>query len=160
LTSGDWHDRERIIEGSHYNANGTLFHGPSFRGVEKLLLVSREKVVMQVRLPAVPQKIQGQFPVQTGNPFVYDAIVQSLLIWAQQYYKAPCLPSSMEKLEQFKAIPFDQPLRVTLEITHDRESSVAGNLLVQSLSGKLYARITRLVGTISPLLNRFIGARS
>lgn len=149
----------KAADGSLLYQNGTLFHGPSFRGVEKVLSLTKEQVILRVVLPRVADKVQGQFRVQTGNPFVYDAIVQSLLIWAQEYYKAPCLPSSMERLEQFKAIPFDQPMNVILKIVRQSETAVLGDIVVLSQDGEMYVRITNLLGTISPLLNRLIGAR-
>ncbi len=148
------------ISGSELYRSGVLFHGPAFQGVERVLHVSRGKLVMRCVLPRLDERLQGQFPVQTGNPFIYDAIVQSLLIWAQTYYKAPCLPSSMERLEQYRAIPFGEPILVQLEITAQSETAVVGNLAVQDLSGQSYVRITGLQGTISPRLNEKIGARS
>jgi hypothetical protein len=119
--------------------------------------VNRARLTMQVVLPKISDKLQGQFPVQTGNPFIYDAIVQSLLIWSQYFYQAPCLPSYMEKLEQYCAIPFGTPVFVTLEVQSQSESAVVGNLLVQDEDGKPYVRITGLQGTISQRLNNFIG---
>ena len=95
--------------------------------------------------------------MQTGNPFVYDAIVQGLLIWSQYFYQAACLPSYMEKLEQYKAIPFDVPIYVLLEIVSQSDTAVVGNLTVQDADGHIYARMTKLQGTISPRLNNIIG---
>ena len=146
------------ILGSELYKNGTLFHGPAFQGVERVLHVSRGKLIMQCVLPKIADRLQGQFPVQTGNPFIYDAIVQSLLIWAQIYYKAPCLPSYMERLEQYKAIPFGEPILVLLDITSQSDTAVVGDLTVQDLSGQTFVHITGLQGTISPMLNAKIGA--
>ena len=136
-----------------YN-NGTLFHGPSFQGVERVLHVSPGKLIMRCVLPEVDQKYQGQFPVQTGNPFIYDAIVQSLLIWAQYFYNAPCLPSRMEKLEQYKAIPFDQPCLVSMTVTSQSEVSVTADIQVQDEYGEIYVDIGGLEGTISKHLQQ------
>ena len=137
--------------------NGTLFHGPSFQGVDKVLSVSQARLTMQCVLPKISEKLQGQFPVQTGNPFIYDAIVQSLLIWSQYFYQAPCLPAYMEKLEQYKAIPFGEPIFVSLEVQSQSETSVIGNLSVQDADGQIYVNITGLRGTISERLNHVIG---
>ena len=147
-----------ILGQTLYN-DGTLFHGPSFQGVERVYHVSESKLTMQVSLPQVDQKVQGQFPVQTGNPFIYDAIVQGVLIWAQVYYQAPCLPAYVEHLEQYKAIPFDQPLLVTLEIKSQSDTSVIGDLTVQDPDGGVYANITGLRCTISARLNNMIGVK-
>lgn len=148
-----------VISGRELYRNGTLFHGPSFQGVEKVLHLSRGKLVMEVVLPHLEDRIQGQFPVYTANPFIYDAIVQCVLIWAQYFYQAPCLPSSLRRLEQYKPIPFGVPCRVTMEVESQSSASVVGNIVVQDERGEIYMRMDGLEGTISPYLNRFIGRR-
>jgi len=150
---------QQPILGTELYTNGTLFHGPAFQGVERVLHVSPGKLTMQCVMPKLDDRLQGQFPVQTGNPFIYDAIVQALLIWAQRFYQAPCLPSYMQKLEQYKAIPFDVPVLVTLEITSQSDTAVVGDLTVQDRDGQTYVHITGLQGTISPRLKNLIGVR-
>jgi NAD(P)-dependent dehydrogenase (short-subunit alcohol dehydrogenase family) len=148
------------ISGSELYENGTLFHGPAFQGVERVLHLSRELLTMKCILPKIDEKMQGQFPVQTGNPFIYDAIVQSLLIWTQHYYQAPCLPSYMERLEQYKAIPFGEAVYVSMEVQSQTETALIADLTVQGLDGQTYVKITRLQGTISAGLNHKIGIRA
>jgi NAD(P)-dependent dehydrogenase (short-subunit alcohol dehydrogenase family) len=148
------------ISGSELYQNGTLFHGPVFQGVEKVLHLSRGRLVMQIVLPHLEDRIQGQFPVYTANPFIYDAIVQCLLIWAQYFYQSPCLPSSLRKLEQFKPIPFGGLATVTMDVESQSSTSVVGNILVQDADGETYVRLDGLEGTISPFLNRYIGRRN
>jgi NAD(P)-dependent dehydrogenase (short-subunit alcohol dehydrogenase family) len=148
----------QIMSGNELYQNGTLFHGPAFQGVEQVLQLSPSTLTTKCNLPKLDEKVQGQFTVQTGNPFIYDAIVQSLLIWAQQYYQAPCLPSYMERLEQYKAIPFGEPIYVTLDVTSQSETAVVGDLTVQDPTGLTYVRIKGLQGTISPRLNNLIGS--
>jgi NAD(P)-dependent dehydrogenase (short-subunit alcohol dehydrogenase family) len=144
------------ISGHTLYENGTLFHGPSFQGVERVLEVSPGRLVMQCTLPPVSYIQQGQFPVQTANPYIYDAIVQSLLIWTQQYYQAPCLPSSLVKFEQFRIIPFGTTFFVDMHVRSQSENSVVGDMVVQDPQGNVYLRITGLEGTISPQLKRFM----
>lgn len=151
---------EEAISGRELYRNGTLFHGPSFQGVERVLHLSPGKLVMRVVLPHLEDRIQGQFPAYTANPFIYDAIVQCVLIWAQYFHDAPCLPSSMRKLEQFIPIPFGVPCIVTMEVESQTNTSVVGNILVQNEQGQAYIRLDGLEGTISPDLNRFIGRKA
>ncbi|MDR3573812.1 MAG: SDR family NAD(P)-dependent oxidoreductase [Anaerolineaceae bacterium] len=150
----------QVIPGNMLYKNGTLFHGPAFQGVEQVLQVSPSKLITKCSLPKLDEKVQGQFTVQTGNPFIYDAIVQSLLIWAQRYYQAPCLPSYMERLEQYKAIPFGESIYVTLDVQSQSDAAVVGDLTVQDSAGQTYVWIKGLQGTISPRLNNLIGSRS
>jgi len=149
------------INGQKLYEDGVLFHGPAFQGVEKVLQISPERLVMQLCLPKTDERFQGQFPVQNkNNPYIYDAIVQILLIWTQTYHQAPCLPSSLIKMEQYANIPFEQSCLVTMEVVSSSEMAVVGNIRAQSLDGRVFVRFTGLEGTISKLLNRYIGMRT
>ncbi len=161
LPKVDLSPEEEEIIGQDLYSNGILFHGPAFQGVEKVLQINKKRLVMQLCLPKVDESLQGQFPVQNkNNPYIYDAIVQILLIWTQMYYNAPCLPSSLVKMEQYRNIPFAEPCLVTMEIQSSSDTAVVGNITAQDPEGKVYVRFTELEGTISPLLKRYIKAHN
>jgi NAD(P)-dependent dehydrogenase (short-subunit alcohol dehydrogenase family) len=153
-------DRPKIILGQSLYQNGTLFHGPAFQGVQRVQHVGRDRLVMQVSLPRLNANTQGQFPVQTGNPYIYDAIVQCLLIWSQEFYQAPCLPSRLDQFIQYRPIPFEETVHVTMKVAAQSETSVIGDITVQDAEGRVYVRINGLEGTISRQLKRFIGAHT
>lgn len=144
------------ILGKALYEDGTLFHGPSFQGVQRVVSMGEERLILEVKLQPIPADKQGQFPLQTYNPFAYDAIVQSLLIWAQRYYQAPCLPSHLVKLEQFRAIPFGDLSIVDMKIVSHNQTSVVADIIVTDAQGTILAKFTALQGTISPALKRFI----
>jgi len=150
----------KAFEGRDLYLDKTLFHGPAFQGVERVLHISRGKMVMQCVLPQLSEKIQGQFPAYTSNPFIYDAIVQCVLIWAQYFYDAPCLPSALRRLEQFKPIPFGVTCTVSAELESQSDVMVLANIVVTDSEGAAYVRIEGLEGTISPHLKRLIGRNS
>jgi NAD(P)-dependent dehydrogenase (short-subunit alcohol dehydrogenase family) len=152
-------ERPKIILGPSLYQDGTLFHGPSFQGVQRVQHVGRDRLVMQVSLPKLDAAMQGQFPVQTGNPFIYDAIVQCLLIWSQEFYQAPCLPSRLDQFVQYRPIPFEETVHVTMKVAAQSETAVIGDITVQDAEGRVYVYIKGLEGTISRQLKRFIGAR-
>jgi len=144
------------ILGKALYEDGTLFHGPTFQGVKRVISVGENRLVLECLLQAIPPNQQGQFPLQTYNPFAYDAIVQSLLIWAQRYYQAPCLPSHLVRLEQFRAIPFGALSLVDMNIISHNQTSVVADIIVTDTQGAILATFTGLQGTISPALKRFI----
>ena len=152
-------DESKVIPGQLLYENGTLFHGPAFQGVRRVLDVNPGELIMECVLPKIDAATQGQFPVITGNPFVYDTIVQGVLIWAQYVYHSPCLPSRVDFFEQFKAIPFEKPVIVNMQVVSRSETSVLTHVTVQDEQGAVCVRITNLEGTISPQLNRFIGKK-
>ena len=151
---------QKHIMGETLYQDGTLFHGPAFQGIQRVLDISEGRLILECNLPAISPEQQGQFPLQTSNPFIYDAIVQSLLIWTQQYYQAPCLPSHLVHLDQFTAIPFNQTCLVDMQIVSHSETSVVADIWVVDSKGNVYVKFTQLQGTISPLLKRFIGVKS
>jgi hypothetical protein len=144
------------IAGKSLYADGTLFHGPSFQGVQRVIALDEDRVVLECLLQPIPPERQGQFPLQTCNPFVFDAIVQSLLVWSQQYYQAPCLPSYLARLEQFREIPFGKLSLVDLKIISHNQTSVVADIIITDPQGAVLATFTGLQGTISPALKRLI----
>lgn len=148
------------IPGQSLYQNGALFHGRSFQGVQRVQHIGRDRLVMQVSLPRLDEETQGQFPVQTANPYIYDAIVQCLLIWSQAFYQAPCLPSRSDGFVQYRPIPFDETVHVSMNVVAQSETSVVGDITVQDSQGKVYIRIKGLEGTISSQLKQLIGVRT
>jgi len=152
-------DPSQTKDGSQYYADGTLFHGPAFQGIQEVLLVDEKNVVTQVLLPPMESRSQGQFPARVANPFINDAVVQSLLIWTQAFYDAPCLPSRLHQWEHYRLVPFGLPVWAFLQITQHNEHAVVGDISVQDANGVEYYRFIGLEGTISKHLKRFIGKK-
>jgi len=143
-----------IIAGKKLYQDGTLFHGPSFQGVQRVVYLTPERLVMECMLPPIPLERQGQFPVQTSNPFIYDAIVQSVLIWVQHYYQSPCLPSYLAGLIQYKPIPFGYRCLVNMQIVSTSEAAIVATMYVTDEQGEVYVIVNRLQGTVSSSLKR------
>lgn len=151
---------EAIQFGEVLYQDGTLFHGPNFQGIEKVFTLEPDRLVMRCSLPHIPELVQGQFLMQTSNPFLNDAIVQCLLVWSQHFEQAPCLPSRLKCLEQWLPVSFNQPYIITLEVQSHTETSVVGDIFVQDMNGQLVQKLTGLEGTISHLLKRRIGVKA
>ena len=109
---------------------------------------------MECMLPPIPLETQGQFPVQTSNPYIYDAIVQSVLIWVQHYYQSPCLPSYLAGLIQYKPIPFGYRCLVNMQIVSTSEAAIVATMYVTDEQGEVYVIVNRLQGTVSSSLKR------
>jgi NADP-dependent 3-hydroxy acid dehydrogenase YdfG len=152
-------DSSKYRDGNGLYQDGTLFHGPTFHGIQQVLQVNKEKVITKVLIPQIDISVQGQFSARITNPFINDAIVQSLLLWTQEFYDAPCLPSRLHNWEQFRMIPFDVPVWAILSITYHNDHAVVGNILVQDENGSEFFTYTGLEGTISNHLKRFIGKK-
>ena len=145
------------IPGSRLYADGTLFHGPAFQGVQRVLHIAEDRIHMENFLPALDVLTQGQFPARSTNPFLNDAVVQALLIWSMHYFQSPCLPASLERLELYRPLNFAEICHVDLKIRTHNATSVVGDLFVQDAFGKPFLHFIGLEGTISRQLSRFIG---
>ncbi len=150
-------DPRQVKNGADFYRDGTLFHGSAFQGVQEVMLIDDKTVITRVSLPPMSAQAQGQFPARVTNPFINDAIVQSLLIWTQTFYDAPCLPSRLHQWDHYRSIPFGMPVWVILEVTHHNEHAVVGNMSVQDEEGNEFFYYTGLEGTVSKHLKRFIG---
>ncbi len=147
-------------DGRIFYEDGTLFHGPFFQGVQKVAFDGNEKVITRIMLPPMPYQSQGQFPVGSANPYINDAVVQCLLLWSQEIYSAPCLPSRLREWVQYRPIPFGVPIWAVLNVAFHNEHAVTGDLLVAGEDGREYFRFNGLEGTISQQLNRYIGKKT
>ena len=52
------------VDGAELYRTGVLFHGPSFRGVERVLRCTPEGLTMRCVVPSPDEAAQGQFPVR------------------------------------------------------------------------------------------------
>ncbi len=130
-----------------------LFHGPSFRGVEKVLEISPERLVLQGNLPLLTEIQQGQFPVQRFNPYIADVQFQSLVIWARYFYQAASLPLTCRAGEQHQPLHFGEPFYVIMDVQSSTESNLVANLTTCSQAGQICTRLMGAEVTISQQLN-------
>jgi len=135
----------------YQNGASSLFHGPSFQGVKQVLNVSPEKLTMQCLLPSIRERQQGQFPVQTFNPYIVDVEIHSTWLWLQHCCQQGCLPSEIENFEQFAIIPFDETFYVSAQIRSKTDATVVADVIAHNLEGKIYSRMLGAKGTILPI---------
>ena len=135
----------------YQNGDKSLFHGKSFQGVQKVLNINDDRLTMECYLPEISPKTQGQFPVQTFNPFIVDVQVHSFWLWLQHNYQEICLPSEIISYEQFRFIPFDKTFYVSCEIKSKTKTAVVADVIAHDENGKIYSRMTKAKGTIISL---------
>ncbi len=139
--------------------DGTLFHGPTFRGVRRILSLNEAGVVLECRLPAVDEAAQGQFPAQTFNPFTADLLLQSLVIWARHTCDAASLPLKCQRVEQFRPLPFDRPFYVSLSVRSHAEHALIADVAAHDAQGRVHTLVTGAEVTVSRQLNPLFVSR-
>jgi NAD(P)-dependent dehydrogenase (short-subunit alcohol dehydrogenase family) len=147
------HNPSNGRDGSALYSDGTLFHGPSFQGVRRILEYSPLHIVLECETPRVSVEAQGQFPVQTFNPFASDVQFQSMVIWSRLFYGAGSLPLRAQKSEHYHSPAAGENFYVTMEVHSHSENSLVANIFAHDASGNIYTRVEGAEVTISKQLN-------
>jgi hypothetical protein len=132
----------------YQNGGGSLFHGTIFQGVKSVLNASPGKLTIECKLPEPTPQQQGQFPVQTFNPYIADVQIHSLWIWTQHFHQIGCLPSEILNFEQFAPVPFGETFYVTCEVKSKTESNVVADVITHNQQGQIYNRMIGAKGTV------------
>ena len=132
----------------YQSGDKSLFHGKSFQGVKAVLNVDRDKLTAECYLSSVSTNKQGQFSVQTFNPYIVDVQVHTLWLWVQHNYQVICLPSEIINYEQFATIPFDRAFYVTCEVKSKTKTYLVADVITCDRHGKIYSRMLGAKGTI------------
>ncbi|RMG74954.1 MAG: SDR family NAD(P)-dependent oxidoreductase [Chloroflexi bacterium] len=141
------------IPGSRFYDDYTLFHGFAFKGVERVLNISRERVTLECRCPVVEPRYQGQFPMLSFNYFATDIGLQSMGIYAKYYYGAGSLPLRSGGGHHYIDVPMGARFYVTLLIHKASETGLVTTLYLHDENGLLYQKVTESEITISKNLN-------
>jgi NAD(P)-dependent dehydrogenase (short-subunit alcohol dehydrogenase family) len=142
-----------VVLGTQLYEDGTMFHGPCFQGVDRVLNISQHGLTMQCVPPEVNVHKQGQFPIQTFHPYLVDVQLQSVLIWVRHVHQAGCLPLRVGKMEQFRKIGPDEQFYVSTEIQTSTDSKVIANVFAYDTEGVLYTYVSDIEVTVSARLN-------
>ena len=161
VCAGFEEDESQVIEGATLYQDGTLFHGPTFRVVERVISLSDQGLKMQCRLPVIGEDKQGQFPVRGFNPYAADALFQAMLVWVRRHRDAGSLPSKVATLEHGCSIPVDRAFYVSLEVRDNGRTSLVADVTAHDEAGTVYCRMLGAEVTVSKKLNdQFLRATS
>ncbi|WP_341527601.1 SDR family NAD(P)-dependent oxidoreductase [Nostoc sp. UHCC 0302] len=125
----------------YQNGGTTLFHGPAFQEIKRVLNINTEKLTTECLWQNISDKQQGQFPVKWVNPYTTDLSMHALWIWTQHFHQEGCLPGQVEKYEQFAATPINETFYVSCEVKAKTASSATANFIIHSREGKVYSRL-------------------
>jgi NAD(P)-dependent dehydrogenase (short-subunit alcohol dehydrogenase family) len=142
------------LDGPSLYHDKTLFHGLAFQGIQRVSTVQAQHLLFDCWLPALADSDQGQFPVQSFNPYTCDVCIQCLLVWLRQVHQVAALPLEIQQITQFQPLDFDCRFQVLLEIQQKTETDVVANMTVFGDRHQIYLRISAVKMTISERLNQ------
>ncbi|HET8932562.1 MAG TPA: SDR family oxidoreductase [Polyangiales bacterium] len=138
--------------------DGTLFHGPAFRAVQRVLNYSERHLTLECTRACIDERAQGQFPLRIFDPYSADACFQSVLIWVRERYGSGCLPVGLARADMYGAPAFDRPYYVTLSVSDSSAGSATFDLYVHDRQGNVFGFLSGAKVTISPRLNQLFQA--
>lgn len=141
------------IDGAKFYQDGTLFHGYSFQGVERVLSIDENGVVMRCVLPPTDAAYQGQFPVQAFNYAMADIGLQSIGIWSRYFYKMGSLPLRAGNGQHFRHGVFGQIFYVTMQVRSHSNTSVIAGITLYDEDKRVHMVVDDLEVTMSNHLN-------
>ena len=120
-----------------------------FQGIKQVLNIDLAKFTLGAIAPQIPASQQGQFPVQTFNPYVTNTLFQSISFWVQKFYGADCTPSNIQQLEEFSPIASGESYYITGEIKTHTQTEAIADLTAHNEQGKIYFRASNVKVTIT-----------
>ncbi|MCU0570475.1 MAG: SDR family NAD(P)-dependent oxidoreductase [Oculatellaceae cyanobacterium Prado106] len=127
-----------LMSGSTLYQDGTLWQGKCFQGIEQVIELSESRALFRCRVPRVGNRDQGQFPIQTFDPYAADSLAQALMLWSKAFYHTCSLPLGWTKLIQQQPLPKRQSYWVAIEVVQQSETSVTATVTAQSDQGEVY----------------------
>jgi NAD(P)-dependent dehydrogenase (short-subunit alcohol dehydrogenase family)/pimeloyl-ACP methyl ester carboxylesterase len=148
---------KRAVSGKEIYKN-ILFHGPAFQGVKSVLDMDSKNMVMDCVLNDIHHIEQGQFQVESFNPYILDTLLQGGYIWIRHFLDSGSMPVDIEKFERFRHIPFGKPYTVHVDVEGVTGTNMVANIVAFGEGGTVYYRIVGAKATYSkmwtPLFNR------
>jgi NAD(P)-dependent dehydrogenase (short-subunit alcohol dehydrogenase family) len=144
----------KVIDGRQLYRDGTLFHGPNFQGIERVINLNDHQLTLECRLPEVALRDQGQFRVGTINPYAADVQFQCMLIWVRQNLDAASLPAQAQIAEHYMSVPVGRKFYVSLAVKSSSSASVTADIISHDREGRIYSRIKEAKVIVSKQLDR------
>lgn len=134
--------------------DGILFHKSRFRGIDNIIEISDKTLTALCLSPEISPEEQGQFFIQSFNPYTADLFFQCLLVWVHQTYSSGSLPLKLAGLKQFFTLPFKQEFFIKISIEKQSDTKVVANGIAYDNQGKIYLEATGMQVTASARLNQ------
>jgi NAD(P)-dependent dehydrogenase (short-subunit alcohol dehydrogenase family) len=107
-----------------YYQDKTLWQKSTFQGIQQIVSLQPEQLIMRCYLPNLPEAHQGQFDAQVFNPYMADVLLQGMSIWSKEVLQAPVYLVSIQQITQLLPLPFEQEIYVNLDLQLKTEDSV------------------------------------
>ena len=153
IPTAELHKKAGIIKGEDLYENGTLFHGPSFKGITEVLQIDKNELIIKCLIKPVSEQAQGQFPVSAVNAFIMDVKFQGMLVWAKHLFGSASLPVKLTKGEFFEPLQFNTEYFVKFKIRSANNMMMIADIQSFDTDGNICVDIIGAEIVLSSALN-------
>ena len=153
ISVGDLHKKAGIMKGDLLYENGTLFHGPTFRGITEVLKIDNNELIVKCIINPVSEQVQGQFPVSDINAFIMDVKFQGMLVWAKHLFGSASLPVKLTKGEFYKPLQFNTEYFVKFKMRSANNMMMSADIQSCDKDGNICADVIGAEIVLSTALN-------
>jgi NAD(P)-dependent dehydrogenase (short-subunit alcohol dehydrogenase family) len=132
----------------------SLFQGPSFQGIMQVLNLSSERVTLQCVAPKLSAVQQGQFGVETFDPYSADTVCQAVAVWIQQFHQGMGLAAEFQVIEQYQALASGERYYLSVEIRSATTSHVVADAIAHDANGAVYFHMAGIKLAMTQQLDR------
>ncbi len=139
---------EYSISATELYQNGTLFHGPMLRGIERITHFDDSGLAAKIKLPQCGES--GVFrATERQNVIAEDTLLQAVLVWARLKRNQASLPVSIGEFVCLSALNPNEAGELVLEIIKDSKSGVVANAALYHQNGELSCFMKQAKVTLS-----------
>ncbi|MGW3286192.1 SDR family NAD(P)-dependent oxidoreductase [Streptomyces sp. NPDC001002] len=124
--------------------DGTLFHGPSLRGLRSVLSVDEQRLLVRARL-ADSRPAQGGYHGRLHSPVLADLLLQAVLVWVRERRGRACLPMEIGRLSLFEPLPSDGDFLIAVEDVRPGRTGVTCTVTALDPRGRVFAVLRDVV---------------
>ncbi|MCZ0990486.1 polyketide synthase dehydratase domain-containing protein [Streptomyces diastatochromogenes] len=132
-------------------ADGTLFHGPSLRGLRRVLESGEARLVVECALPE-HRPADGAFTSDRYAPGTADLLLQAALVWMRRYRDTASLPMSVGRVDLYEALPDGGPFVVVVEPVSANGTTASLTVTACAPDGRVLSRFTDVSLVSTPQL--------
>ncbi|MGI5453401.1 SDR family NAD(P)-dependent oxidoreductase [Streptomyces sp. CA-249302] len=127
----------------HYR-DGTLFHGPSLRGLRSVLVSDEQRLLVRARL-ADRRPALGGYHGRLHSPVLADLLLQAVLVWVRERRGRACLPMEIGRLSLYAPLPSDGDFLVAVEDVRPGRTGVTCTVTALDPQGRVLAVLEDVV---------------
>ncbi|MFX0578281.1 SDR family NAD(P)-dependent oxidoreductase [Nocardia nepalensis] len=137
--------------GSGPYEDGSLFHGPTLRGITRILLETPDRLIVQCRLSDRTIS-NGAYEGRRYSPVLADLLLQAPLLWARRMKDRASLPVGIERVDLLDRLPHDEPFVLVVDQIHDSETTITCTVSACAVDGRVLQRFAGVSVVCSPQL--------